>query len=82
MGHVDKETWQSAAAETIRAERSAANLSQAALAEASGIPRPSYIRYETGERVPNIAQLAAIAQGLNMPFSTFMRRVEDRAMNR
>ncbi len=78
MGHLNPEQWDAATASTIRAERAAAGLSQAKVSELSGIPRVSYIRYETGERKPNITQIAAIAQALNIPFSTFVRRIEDR----
>ena len=55
-----------------------ANAAETKVSELSGIPRVSYIRYETGERKPNITQIAAIAQALNIPFSTFVRRIEDR----
>ena len=66
-------------AETIRAERAARKLSQAELAQKSGIPRVTFIRYETGERRPNVVQVAQIAQALGLSLSTFVRRVEDRA---
>lgn len=39
----------------------------------------SYIRYETGVRRPSLVQVAQIAQALNVPLSTFARRVEERA---
>ncbi len=78
MGHIDPDKWDAATASTIRAERAAAGISQAKLSELSGIPKVSYIRYETGERKPNVTQIAAITQALNIPFSTFMRRIEDR----
>lgn len=77
--HVDQERWSDAVAETIRAERAAAQLSQAELAHRAGIPRMSYIRYETGVRRPSLVQVAQIAQALNVPLSTFARRVEERA---
>lgn len=70
--------WAEAVAETIRAERAAARLSQAELAKRASIPRVSYIRYETGERQPNVVQVAQIADGLGMPLSSFLRRVEAR----
>ena len=67
-----------AVAETIRAERAAAQLSQAELAARAGIPRVTYIRYETGERKPNVVQVMQIAAALGMPLSLFVRRVEHR----
>lgn len=78
MGQINAERWDVATADTIRAERAAARLSQAQVAELAGIPRTTYVRYETGERKPNIAQVAAIAQALNVPFSSFIRRIEER----
>lgn len=78
MGQIDPGKWDDATAATIRAERAGARLSQAEVAKRAGLARVSYIRYETGERKPNIAQVAAIAQALNIPFSTFIRRIEDR----
>lgn len=76
---MDQEKWLAAVADTIRAERAAAKLSQAELAARSGIPRVTFIRYETGDRRPNVVQLAQIAEGLRMPFSTLVRRMEERA---
>lgn len=70
--------WTGAVAETIRAERAAAKLTQVELAQKAGIPRMTYIRYETGERRPNVVQVAQIAEALGMPLSTFLARVEDR----
>lgn len=72
------ERWADAVAETIRAERAAAQFTQAELASRAGIPRITYIRYETGERKPNVAQVAAIAQALGMLASTFLARVQTR----
>lgn len=77
MGH-DQERWAQVVAETIRAERAAAQLSQAELAAKAGIPRVTYIRYETGERRPNVVQVMQIAEALGMSLSTFVRRVEHR----
>ena len=76
---MDQDRWSAAVAETIRAERAAAQLSQAELASKAGIPRVTYIRYETGERKPNLVQVARIAEALKIPLSTFARRVEERA---
>lgn len=53
-------------------------MTQRALAEASGIPEQTHIRYETGRRdVPN-ASLIAIVDALGVPYSTFARRLQDR----
>lgn len=79
---VDPDRWGSAVAETIRAERAAAKLSQAEVSRRSGIPRPTYLRYESGERNPTFAQLAAIATAIGMPLSTFTKRVTERAEGR
>lgn len=70
--------WAEAVAETLRAERAAAQLSQAELASKAGIPRVTYIRYETGQRVPNVAQVFRIARALGIPVSVFSRRIEER----
>lgn len=79
MGQKQSLDWDAATAETIRAERAAAKLSQAEVVRRSGISRPSYIRYENGERKPDLAQVASIAEALSIPFTTFARRIEDRA---
>lgn len=81
MGHTHPKKWDEAAAQTIRAERAVAKLSQAELADRAGLARSSYIRYEKGERIPNIAQLAAIAQGLGISMTTLVMRIDDRARN-
>lgn len=72
------ERWADAVADTIRAERAAAQLTQAELAARAGMPRITYIRYETGERKPNVAQVAAIAEALRMMPSTFLARAQAR----
>jgi len=79
MGQENELRWDAATAETIRAERAAARMSQAEIARRAGLSRVSYIRYETGERKPNLAQVASIAEALNIPFNVFARRIEDRA---
>ena len=79
---MDQESWHAVVAETIRAERAAKRWSQAELAARAGIPRVTFIRYETGERRPNFVQLAQIAEALGMAMSTFARRVEERQLSR
>ncbi|MGV3564210.1 MAG: helix-turn-helix domain-containing protein [Nocardioides sp.] len=71
--------WERAVGEAIRAERGAREMTQAAVAEAAGMPRQSYIRYEKGERQPNVAQLAAIARGLGMTLGALVAEVSRRA---
>lgn len=67
-----------AVAETIRAERAARKWSQAELAARAGIPRVTYIRYETGDRRPSLVQVAQIASALGLSLTAFSRRVEER----
>lgn len=74
----DGPRWDQAVAETIRAERAASRLSQAETAKRAGIPRVTYIRYETGERRPSVSQVAAIAAAFGLRLSSFAARVEDR----
>ena len=78
MSSVDVETAGRAVAETIRAERAAARLSQAEVAERASMSRITYIRYERGERQPTLAQTIQIADALGVPFAEFVRRIEDR----
>lgn len=67
-----------AVAETIRAERAAKRMSQAEVAAKAGIPRVTYIRYETGERRPNMVQVIQIAEALGLSIGAFVSRVEHR----
>lgn len=73
------ERWGRAVGETIRAERNARKMTQAELATAANIPRSTYLRYESGERQPNVAQLAAIADGLGMTLGRFAAEIARRA---
>ncbi|HEY0216634.1 MAG TPA: helix-turn-helix transcriptional regulator [Cellulomonas sp.] len=74
-----KEKWEAAVGEAIRAERAARKMSQAEVARLSGIPRQTYIRYEVGERQPNVTQVAAIAMALGMPVSQLVAEIARRA---
>lgn len=67
-----------AVAATIRAERAAARLSQNELASRAGIPRPTYLRYERGDRNIPVITAIQLAEALGMTFGEFARRVEDR----
>lgn len=70
--------WSEAAARTIRAERAAADLSQAAVIKAAGLSRSTYLRLESGERVADISQLAAIALALGIDPTDFVQRISAR----
>lgn len=70
--------WHEAVADTLRAERAAHKLTQAELASKAGIPRITYIRYETGERRPSVVQLAQIANAFGVDFVELARRVRQR----
>ncbi len=74
-----KEKWEAAVGEAIRAERAARKMSQAEVARLSGIPRQTHIRYEVGERQPNVTQVAAIAMALGMPVSQLVAEIARRA---
>ncbi len=67
-----------AVAATIRAERAAAKLSQSELASRAGIPRPTYLRYERGDRNIPVITAIQLAEALGLTFGEFARRVEDR----
>lgn len=53
-------------------------MSQAAVARATGIARTSYRLYEQGERVPDVVQLAQIAEAFGVSFSYLMGEIERR----
>lgn len=79
--HMDarqRSIWSDQLAATIRAERSAAGLTQSEMVTRTGIARSTYVRMEKGERVADITQIGLICQALKLPLSTFMRRVEER----
>lgn len=77
MEHTER--WEAAVGEAIRAERAARKKSQAEVARESGIPRQTYIRYETGERQPSVTQVAQIASALGMPASQLVAEIARRA---
>ena len=80
MIHMEQEADARAAAvaATIRAERAAAQLSQNELASRAGIPRPTYLRYERGDRNIPVVTAIQLAEALGMTFGEFARRIEDR----
>lgn len=62
----------------IRAERSAARMSQQEMVERSGISRSQYIRLEQGTRTADIMQIGRICTALNLDMETFVHRVMQR----
>jgi transcriptional regulator with XRE-family HTH domain len=71
--------WIAAVAATLRAERGAAALSQAEVSRRTGIARTSYRLYETGERQPDMVQLAEIARVFGVRLSSLVVEMERRS---
>jgi transcriptional regulator with XRE-family HTH domain len=63
----------------IAAERVAAKMSQATLAERVGITQKSLGRYERGERDIQLKTIGRIADALGLPPSQIMLAAEERA---
>lgn len=74
----ERTPWSEAIAAQIRAERAAADLTQAELARRAGMPRISYLRVENGSRVADISQVKRIADGLGMSVIELVMRAEQR----
>lgn len=74
----EQSPWSDAVAAQIRAERAAAQMTQAELIKASGLARSTYLRLEKGERVADVTQLARICGALGISLSEFLMRVEQR----
>ena len=74
----ERSAWSDAVSAQIRAERAAAGLTQADVVKRSGIPRSTYIRIESGSRVPDVTQLARLCDSWGLGLSEFFRRVEGR----
>lgn len=70
--------WKEAVAETLRAERGAAGLSQAEVERRTGITRSSYRLYELAKRDPSVLQMAALAEEFGILFSRLMAEIERR----
>lgn len=68
----------SAVAAQIRAERAAAGLTQRQVMDRSGLPKSTYLRMESGERVADVGQLAAFCSAVGVPLSVLLARAEDR----
>lgn len=76
-----KRTPEAAAfAAQLRAERAAANMSQAELAKATGISAVTIARIETGVRTMDTAQLGSICRALGLSLATFAIRAEGRML--
>lgn len=73
------EQFNSAVGAQMRAEIAAHGYTVKGMAEAMGIARGVLIRYLDGERNIPISVAARLADALNMPMSTLVRRAEDRA---
>lgn len=58
---------------SLRAERSAAGLSQRVLGEIAGVAQSSISTAERGLKVPRPGTIAALAGALELPISTFYR---------
>lgn len=67
-----------AVAAQIRAERAASGLTQRQVMDLSGLPKSTYLRLESGERVADVSQLAAFCAAVGVPLAEFMHRAEER----
>jgi transcriptional regulator with XRE-family HTH domain len=67
-----------AVAAQIRAERAASGLTQRQVMEKSGIPKSTYLRLESGERVADVQQLAAFCAAVDISLADLMRHAEER----
>lgn len=74
----ERSNYSDAVAAQIRGERAAANVTQAAVYEAAGLSRSTYIRIEGGEHVVDATQLARICAVLGITMSDLLRRAEER----
>jgi len=74
----DPNEWSSAVAAQVRAERVATGLTQEEVFERADIPQSTYLHIESGERVPNIVHLDAIAHALGIRLTTLIDRAEQR----
>lgn len=63
-----------AVAAQIRAERAAANLTKDDVLKRAGISRTTYYKLESGERVLDVSQLAAICKVLGISITLLLER--------
>lgn len=62
----------------VRAERAAASLTRAQLAQSSGVPEQTLGRIERKQRVADVTQIARVCAALGLPVGEFFRRAEAR----
>ena len=62
----------------MRAEMGARNWTQKATYERAGMPRSTFIRIATGERVADLDQLSIIADAFGLTLGDLVARIEDR----
>lgn len=66
-----------AIAETIRALREDAGLSQAAVAARAGLTPPSIEEVESGEHEPTYGTMRRLARGLGLSLPDLVKRIEE-----
>ena len=66
----------SALSANIREAREALGLSRCQAAAAAGISQPEWSRYESGNRVPTLRRLAAIAEALGIDLADLLISVD------
>lgn len=70
--------WVGAVAATIRAERTARRWKQADLADRVGLSRSTVLRFESEQRVPDVEQLAILADAFGMTLAELLAASERR----
>lgn len=78
MEHADEIKWTRAVADTLRAERAIAHMTQKKVSDVTGIARTSYRMYEEGTRNPDAVQLAKIAEAFGVKFSHLIEEMQRR----
>ncbi len=64
-------------ADTLRARRLSAGLSQRALAQRSGVPQPNIAAYEKGRRIPSTGTLDRLAAAMDAPTFDRLRALRE-----
>ena len=80
MGTNNREVkeWSLAVAAQVRAERAASGMTQAEVYASAEMTRSTYLRIESGARVPDIEDLAMIAPVFGLTIQTLLERAESR----
>lgn len=78
MGMNPAEQTKHATRDQLRAERAASHMTVDAVAAASGMNRKTVMRLESGERTPDVLQLAALCQVYGLTLTEFMARMQQR----